>query len=365
MMKLFLSAFAAVWLFCLQALAAPSDTTAEFDAETGFFVLKHHTVEVARANFVFWAGQWGWRGPIPTTERHAPFDYGFSGTNEESGLAVKGSAGRSAANRMEWRVRVEPGSAVYGGLSIKFDLAAFAGDAFVPQLDLLPGREGWSLKFAAGEAPVKFVISPAPSDVSFERGQKGEVRVYLAKPGEELAAGDYTMTLELPAGGTIETPAAERLAQPDMTWYNDLLEVNISPVDLSFLNAAEKPAGKHGQLGVAGDRLVFADGEPARFWGANLGAYALFNTGLSDTVNQAKRLSKLGFNLVRMTHTDSDWVTPNILGAETAAGLELDANRCAGWTGGSRRSAMKAFTCGLTSMWGGFFYLRDLAARRR
>ena len=70
---------------------------------------------------------------------------------------------------------------------------------------LLPGRDGWSLKFAADEAPVRFVVSPAPSDVSFERGQKGEVRVYLAKPGEELAAGDYTMTLELPAGGAIET----------------------------------------------------------------------------------------------------------------------------------------------------------------
>ena len=78
------------------------------------------------------------------------------------------------------------------------------------------------------------------------------------------------------------------------------LTANISPVDLSFLNAAEKPAGKHGTLGVAGDQLVFADGTPARFWGANLTAYALFNTGLSDTVNQAKRLSKLGFNLVRI-----------------------------------------------------------------
>ena len=100
-----------------------------------------------------------------------------------------------------------------------------------------------------------------------------------------------------------------------MTWYNDLLDINISPVDLSFLNAAEKPAGKHGTLGVAGDQLVFADGTPARFWGANLTAYALFQTGLSDTVNQAKRLSKLGFNLVRIHHFDSDWVKPNILGA--------------------------------------------------
>ena len=99
-------------------------------------------------------------------------------------------------------MRVEPGSKAFGGLAIKFDLAAFAGDAFVPQLELLPGRDGWSLKFAADEEPVKFVVSPAPSNVSFERGQKGEVRVYLALPEEKLAAGDYTMALELPAGGT-------------------------------------------------------------------------------------------------------------------------------------------------------------------
>ena len=69
MMKLFLSAFAAVWLFCLQAIAAPSDTTAQFDTETGLFVIKHHTVEVARANFVFWTGKWEWRGLTLATER--------------------------------------------------------------------------------------------------------------------------------------------------------------------------------------------------------------------------------------------------------------------------------------------------------
>jgi hypothetical protein len=324
-MKVLLAAFIAVWLSCLQAIAAPTDTTARFDAETGLFVLKHHTVEVARADFVFWAGKWEWRGLTLVTEKNAPSNYRFWGTNKDAGLAVRATARRSAANRLEWRMRVEPGAMAYGGLAIKFDLAAFAGDSFVPQLEILPGGDGWSLKFAADEEPVKFVISPTPSNVSFERGGKDQIRVYLALPEEELAAGEYTMTLELPAGGAIETPAAERLAQPDMSWYNDLLNGNTSPVDLSFLNAAEKPAGKHGQLGVAGDRLVFADGTPARFWGANLGAYSLFKTGLSDTVSQAKRLSKLGFNIMRIHHFDSDWVQPNIIGAESAAGLELNA----------------------------------------
>jgi hypothetical protein len=325
-MKVLLAAFAALWVFCLQAVAAPSDTTAQFDPDTGLFVIRHHTVEVARASFVFWTGKWEWGGLKLASEVRAPFDYGVSGANEKNGLAITAAARRSAANRLEWRLRVEPGAEAYGGLAITFNLAAFAGEAFVPQPGILPGEDGWLLKFAADKAPVKFSVSPKPSAAFFERGQKGEVRIYFANPGGKVAAGEYTMTLELPAGSAIVPTPSERLAPPGRSWYNDLLDVNVSPVDLSFLNAAEKPAGKRGRLGVTGGQLVFADGTPARFWGANLSAYALFQTGLSDTVAQAKRLSKLGFNLVRIHHFDSDWVQPNILGAETAAGLELNAD---------------------------------------
>lgn len=325
MIRVLLAAFAAVCLFFVQAAAAPSDTTAQFDGETGLFVIRHHTVEVARAGLVFWSGKWVWSGLKLETRVNGPFDYRFSGANKDNGLAVNGSARRASANRLEFRLRVEPGADVYGGLAIAFQHAPFEKEAFVPQLDILPGRDGWSLRLAADEAPVRFVISPAPSDVSFERGQKDEVRVYLAKPGEKLIAGDYTMTVELPQGSAIMPTPSERLAAPDLSWYNNLLDTGISPVDLSFLNGAERPAGKHGTLGSRGDQLVFADGTPARFWGANLTAYALFHTGLSDTVKQAKRLSQLGFNLVRLHHFDSDWVKPNILGSETATSLELNA----------------------------------------
>ena len=43
-------------------------------------------------------------------------------------------------------------------------------------------------------------------------------------------------------------------------------------MDLSFLNADDRPAGRHGLVKVDSDRLVFEDGTPARFWGANLRA---------------------------------------------------------------------------------------------
>ena len=90
MIKLVLSAIAALWLFCLQAIAAPADTTARFDPETGLFVLRHHTVEVAKANFVFWAGKWEWRGLTLATETRAPFDYGLTGTNKDDGAGGEG-----------------------------------------------------------------------------------------------------------------------------------------------------------------------------------------------------------------------------------------------------------------------------------
>jgi hypothetical protein len=88
-----------------------------------------------------------------------------------------------------------------------------------------------------------------------------------------------------------------------------------SPVDLSFLNLSEKPAGKRGFLRAVKDKLVFEDGTVARFWGTNLTAYALFGMNSREDVRlQARRLSQLGFNLVRFHHHDSSWVKPNIFG---------------------------------------------------
>ncbi|HUQ38278.1 MAG TPA: hypothetical protein VM144_18055 [Aestuariivirga sp.] len=323
MIKVLLAAFAVVWITIGQAAAAASETTAQFDEETGLFVIRHHTVDVVKANFVFWTGKWVWSGLNLETMVNGPFDYSFSGVNKDNGLAVEGTAMRASTTRMEYRMHVGPGADVYGGLSFKFRRPPLSPEALAPQIDVLPGQDGWSFKLAANEAPVKIVISPAPSAVFFEPGQE-EVRVYFAKPGENLLAGDYSLSVELPKGSAIVPTARERLSQPDLSWYKNLLDTSISPVDLSFLNAKEKPAGKHGTLGTQSDQLVFADGTPVRFWGTNLAAYALFQTGLSDTVKQAKRLSRLGFNLVRIHHIDSDWVTPNILGRETTTSFELN-----------------------------------------
>ena len=40
---------------------------------------------------------------------------------------------------------------------------------------------------------------------------------------------------------------------------------DFAPIDISYLFADEKPAGKHGFLTVQGDRFVFEDGKKVRF----------------------------------------------------------------------------------------------------
>ena len=97
-------------------------------------------------------------------------------------------------------------------------------------------------------------------------------------------------------------------------WIRQKIDWQGVPVDLSFLNHSEIPAGKHGFLKAMGEKLVFADGTQARFGGTNLTAYALFGTPKKEVREQAKRLSQIGFNLVRLHHHDSPWVQPNIFG---------------------------------------------------
>jgi hypothetical protein len=119
--------------------------------------------------------------------------------------------------------------------------------------------------------------------------------------------------LEHAIAGSAQTGQVE----PDShtTWPTDILDWESSPVDLSFLNEPEKPAGKRGFLRGVRDKLIFEDGTTARFWGTNITAYALFGEVPQESVRrQARRLSELGFNLVRLHHHDSPWVDPNIFG---------------------------------------------------
>jgi hypothetical protein len=83
------------------------------------------------------------------------------------------------------------------------------------------------------------------------------------------------------------------------------------PVDISFVFDEEKPAGKHGFLTVKGNLFVFEDGTVGRFWGTNFNSGANFPPhDYSEMV--ARRLAKLGVNIIRFHQMDAEWATPNI-----------------------------------------------------
>ena len=83
------------------------------------------------------------------------------------------------------------------------------------------------------------------------------------------------------------------------------------PIDISFLFESEKPAGKHGFLKVSGRDFVFEDGTKVKFWGTNFNGAGCFPE--HDYAKKlAKRLAKIGINIVRMHQLDSEWHTPNI-----------------------------------------------------
>ena len=104
----------------------------------------------------------------------------------------------------------------------------------------------------------------------------------------------------------------------------DAIDWERAQVDLSFLNASERPAGKHGYLHAKGADLVFDDGKIARFWGTNITAGTLFKSDRTAVKTHARRLSRLGFNLVRLHHHDSYWTSPNIFGTQSMSTRRLD-----------------------------------------
>lgn len=83
------------------------------------------------------------------------------------------------------------------------------------------------------------------------------------------------------------------------------------PIDISFVFEKEKPAGKHGFLKTQGRNFVFEDGTKVAFWGTNFNGAANFPEH-AYAEKLAKRLSKIGINLVRFHQLDAEWITPNL-----------------------------------------------------
>ncbi len=83
------------------------------------------------------------------------------------------------------------------------------------------------------------------------------------------------------------------------------------PIDISFVFENEKPAGKHGFIKVDGKDFAFEDGTKVKFWGTNFNGWGCLPE--HDYAEKlAKRLAKIGLNLVRFHQLDSEWHNRNI-----------------------------------------------------
>jgi hypothetical protein len=312
---------AALLLLVLAVPARAAAWTVQVDERQGLPVVALGGAAAVTSTFVFWRKDWAWAGASTAFKVVAPFEYALSGASEPLGLDLKAGIRKVSERQLTWELdlaarRATP-EAIGGGISFRFDLANLGLRLGEPEL--LPDNRGWAWGRAGGPR-LEMRFDPPLAAVFFERGQKAEVRAFFYKGEVPQGPRRHVATLTIAGDMKIAPTTAERFGLDDpATWPAAILDWpiapwNISPVDLSFLNAQDRPAGRRGFLRADRDRLVFEDGTPARFWGTNLTAAALFGTDYENVRQQARRLSELGFNLVRLHHHDSFWVSPNIFG---------------------------------------------------
>ncbi|MCP3790386.1 MULTISPECIES: glycosyl hydrolase family 5 [unclassified Pseudomonas] len=321
-----LSALRAV--LCLTALCSlglPTSVRSEawqvsIDEQNGLPVVTQGGGPVMSAKFDFWAQDWSWTGFQTALSVDGPGRYTLQGLNKALDFELKAAITQVQPQTLAWDFDLDAHSrqrdVIGGGMVFQFDPAQIAGAMGAPQL--LADNRGWSWGGTEQGRRVEMRFDPPLAKVYFERGNPSELRAFFYK--DAIAAGKQQVKAVLNVTGDIAlapTPT-ERFGLVDPTaWPEDQLDWRTSPVDLSFLNARQKPAGKHGFVQARGEQLVFEDNTPVRFWGTNLSAYALFKSPDEEIAQQAKRLSALGFNLVRLHHHDSPWVSPNVFGDGT------------------------------------------------
>ncbi|MGV8919511.1 MAG: glycosyl hydrolase family 5 [Pseudomonas sp.] len=293
-----------------------TDWVASVDEHSGLPTLTRGGKPAMASSYSFFGSNWEWANLSASFKVNAPYSYSVVGTNKTLDFDLATQIQKQDEKTLAWHINLDAHSlksgVIGGGIVFQFD-PALAGEMGAPQL--LPDNRGWSWGKDARGQHVEMLFEPPLASVYFEKGDTSEVRALFYKGSVSPGQQNITATLSVSGDVKIGPTTTERFGLADpKSWPSDQIDWKTSPVDLSFLNAQEKPAGKRGFVKTAGEQLQFADNTPARFWGTNLSAYTLFKTPDDQIKLQAKRLSALGFNLVRLHHHDSPWVLPNIFG---------------------------------------------------
>ena len=294
----------------------------KIDHKNAMFTAEDHTVKVVTAKYIGWSADWQWANNAIKPDLDPALK------KQSDSLKYKGNiqdleitytlAINSKDNQVTWdyhwdKKRDEPDAI---GVGIEFalnpDAPGFNNNAKLP--DILPDNQGWRWQSPDGNTlEVKF--SPGLAKLHYDPKKKNKIRAFFFK---DIRQGKAETTMTIGIIGTdakflpVKLAPNEEQVVDTKTWHTDILSELASPIDLSYLNKNDMPAGKHGLVKADGDKLVYADGTPAKFWGANVMAQALFKSKDEDIKAHAKRIAKLGFNLIRIHHHDSSWVKDNI-----------------------------------------------------
>lgn len=297
-------------------------------APTGDIRILYKDSTVAETTLLFWGPNWGWAGGNFrvdwTGENLAMWAGEIPALKTKMDGLIQSPDPNILAVDLSWNSSESIPEALGGGWEWKFklDAHAFGGKAAAPVL--LDGEAGWTWNFAPGKE-ITLRFDPPAARVYNEAGREDVIRTFFLTDGVKPTTKRFRVALTLPEGAERTPSPAERYGPTNTAdWFAGALAWDASPVDLSFLNKDHRPAGRDGFVKAQGDGLIFGDGTPARFWGANLAAYALFATPRENAPRQARRMAQLGYNLMRIHHHDSDWVQPNVFGNQATTTRRLD-----------------------------------------
>jgi hypothetical protein len=295
--------------------------------DSGEILIFHRGVQVVKGSHAFWGQGDSLAGAHFSVAARTGDQVQMSGTVDGLGLKVQGSARPASPHELRLDMDIAAAkvfsSITGGGVSwtFKLDSPSFGGKVAEPKL--LLDKTGWRWPIAEGEELMVRFDAPL-ARLFFDHDKKNEVRTHFVGDRIRPGRGRISLTVTLPQGGRITATDEERYPKPDGKWFRDALRWDASPLDLSFLNADDRPAGRHGLVKADGDKLVFEDGTRARFWGANLSGPVLFGTPRENIPRQARRIAQLGYNIMRIVQHESNWVRPNIFGSDARDTRHLD-----------------------------------------
>jgi len=163
-----------------------------------------------------------------------------------------------------------------------------------------------ALTGSSWKGTVEITLDPPP-----EVNGDGELRIKLAAQTLKAGSTQARLAWSFPAGASLllkesdVTKYAPTLTTPD--WFPNQATGDVGPSAIGTEDWLDKPAGRHGGVRLRGDRFVFEDGTPIRFWGTNL-SYAGSAPPKADAEFTAARFAKFGVNGVRMhKFTGAGW----------------------------------------------------------